>query len=103
MSYRARSHRDRNHAPIQKALERAGCRVADLSKAGGGVSDLLVFRPATGLLLPLEVKVLETAKKTSKTDPTEIAQQEFRRRFPMTRVVTSIAEAFDAMGIEAPF
>lgn len=37
-----RSRRDNNHSEIKAAFEQAGCSVADLSQAGGGVPDLLV-------------------------------------------------------------
>lgn len=46
--------RDANHASIARALQLAGCSVADLSAVGGGVPDLAVAR--AGRTYWLEVK-----------------------------------------------
>lgn len=105
MSYRShRAHRDRNHVPIVRALEAAGCVVVDLSSVGGGCPDLLVYRRATGLLRLVEIKNPET---TLRKDGTPYASQketvrrqaEFARRVPVWRALT-VEEALGVMGIE---
>lgn len=40
--------RDRNHAEIAKALQRAGCSVWDAAHVGGGFPDLVVGRIVAG-------------------------------------------------------
>ena len=87
---RRASRRDANHAEIVDALERAGCRVIDLSLAGDSVPDLLVYRPATGLLRLVELKTPKG--RLSK------GQQEFARLYPVW-VVRSISEAYAAMDL----
>lgn len=79
---------DANHGEITEALEDAGCIVTDLSKVGGGCPDLLVYRPATGLLRLLEVK--------TRKGKLERSQEEFRRRVP-TWIARTPREALEAL------
>lgn len=82
---------DENHAPITRALERAGCYVIDLARVGGGVPDILVYRRATGLLRLIEIKTAKGRLRKS--------QEEFAQKCPRW-VARTVREAFEAMGIE---
>lgn len=107
MSYkRHQSRKDDNHDHIVDALERFGVEVLDLSAVGGGCSDLLCYRRATGLLRLLEIKNPETTvrmhrKATRKLSKTEQRQVDFARRFPVWRVLT-VKQALEAMQIPVP-
>jgi hypothetical protein len=86
--------KDANHAEIKSALVNAGCLVADLSDASGGVPDLLVLRrlaDGTELWRLLELK--------TKRGRMRKAQEAFAKQFPVS-VVKTAAEALTAMGIE---
>jgi hypothetical protein len=52
---RRRARTDRNHAEIRDGLRAAGCTVKDLSFAGEGFPDLLVWSRRVGVRL-MEVK-----------------------------------------------
>lgn len=89
---RRAARRDANHGEIVKALRAVGVAVHDLGAVGGGVSDLLCFRPSSGLLRLLEVKAAK-GKLTK-------AQVKFHQMFPAWTVRT-VEEAFAAMDIDA--
>lgn len=57
---------DGNHSVIKKAFLQMGCSVADLSRLGGGVHDLLVGIPRVNILV--EVKS-EKGTLTEKQKP----------------------------------
>lgn len=74
---------DANHSEIRQAMRNAGAEVFDLSGAGGGVTDTIVFHESCGLRL-VEIKV-----KKGKLTP---AQEKFHARFPVA-IVRSAEEA----------
>jgi hypothetical protein len=95
--YRAKKV-DANQLAIVKALEAAGCGVADLSACGGGIPDLLVHPPGypeCRLMALMEIK-----NKKGRGDKLTPAQEKFHARWkgPIFRV-TSPEEALQAMGV----
>lgn len=88
------NRRDSNHGEIVSALERAGCRVADLSDAGGGVPDILVARVLASGVLIWRLMELKTKKGRMRA-----AQEAFAKLWPVSVVRTPEA-ALEAMGIE---
>src|SRR5687767_8958362 len=92
---RLRNRRDGNHADIVRELRKAGRRVLDLSRVGGGCADLLVGWGG-GMVL-MEVK--DGSKPPSARELRE-GQEEFRRLWVGHVVtVTSVAEALAATGV----
>lgn len=89
---------DANQPEIVKALRNAGCGVLDLSAVGNGCPDLLVhapFYPWKHLLL--EVKDGSKPPSARKLTPD---QQRFHEKWKgWIHVVTSVDEAFDAVGL----
>lgn len=70
---------DANHSEIRDVMREAGAQVFDLSGAGGGVTDTIVFHKNCGLRL-VEIKV-----RKGKLTP---AQEKFHARFPVEIVRT---------------
>lgn len=93
---RARGRTDANQTPIVNALRAVGCNVAITSALGSGFVDLVVYRPATGLLRLMEVKDGSKPPSKRKLTPDE---EEFATKFPVW-VINSVAEALTAMGFE---
>ena len=93
---RARGRIDANQNEVVAALRAVGCNVAITSALGSGFVDLVVYRPATGLLRLIELKDGSKPPSKRKLTPDE---EEFARKFPVW-VVHSVAEAFKAMEIE---
>jgi Holliday junction resolvase len=89
---------DANHGEIRDALRRAGCLVVDTSGVGGGFPDLVAVRH--GRVRFVEVK--DGAKSASRRKLTP-AEAEFiadcAYHGVTVHVVTSVAEAFEAMGV----
>jgi len=85
---------DANQADIVSALRRVGAHVCDLSAAGKGIPDLIVY--FRGELRFLELKDGSKPPSARKLTP---AQKAFHAVFPVT-VVTSPYEALRAIGIE---
>ena len=86
---------DANHALIRDALRRV-TQVLDLSKAGQGIPDLLARHVMTGASIWLEVKDGKKPPSARKLTP---AQRELREWLHV-EVVTSVGEAFEAVGIQ---
>ena len=81
---RRRGRTDRNHAEIRDALRARGWKVVSLADVGGGVPDLLIWRPGKRIRL-IEVK----AEHGALTDD----QQTFLMEgWPVT-IVRSVEEA----------
>jgi hypothetical protein len=57
---RRRGRRDLNHRAVVEALRACGWRVWDLADLGGGISDVLAYRPNKGLRL-FEIKYQDGA------------------------------------------
>ena len=91
---------DANHAEVVRALEAVGCWVLDLSAVGKGCPDLLVHKPMHPWDLVL-MEIKHGAKKPSARKLTP-AQVEFHAgcKAPLV-VVTSIAEALQAVGVQS--
>lgn len=95
--------RDANHTTIARALTVAGVWVWHTEGVGQGFPDLLVWTRASGFVL-LEVKNPENAhgrgrKNGARSNATTARQVAFRAVCPgPVHVVTSIEEAFDALG-----
>ena len=86
---RRAARQDANHREIVQALRGIGASVADLSRLGGGVCDLLVGYRAKNLLL--EVKDGKKPPSARKLTPD---QQAFRDDWRgQLAVVTSVDEA----------
>lgn len=92
---RARGRVDANQNEVVAALRAVGCNVAITSSLGSGFVDLVVFRPATGLLRLIELKDGSKPPSKQKLTPDEV---EFARKFPVW-VVRNVAEALAAMGV----
>lgn len=94
---------DANQASIVRDLRAAGCMVLSLHRVGDGCPDLLVWSPYTRRLHLLEVKRFDWKPPTprAKKSRTQIAQEAFALRWPVTRVQTSM-QAFAAVGVTAP-
>ncbi len=93
---------DANHAEVVRVLRGAGCGVVDLSAVGKGVPDLLVHPPGfpdcrTAVLM--EVKDGSKRPSARKLTPD---QERFHAEWKgWIYVVTSPAEALDALGLAA--
>jgi hypothetical protein len=92
---RYRPRVDANQKEIVLALRKCGALVGSLAGQGSGYPDLVVQYPSTdeGRIFLLEVKNLKGRGKKLTED-----QVEFHRRWNV-RIVTSIDEAFGAVGI----
>jgi len=91
--------KDRNHPEIVAALRAAGCGVCDLAAVGAGVPDLLVCLPTwPHKSFLLEVKDGRKPPSARKLTPD---QEKFHAAWRgEIAVVTSVAEALAAVGIE---
>lgn len=97
---RRAAKRDGNHAEIVKALRSAGCGVVDLAAVGAGVPDLVVCAPAH----PFRTCLMEV--KDGSKPPSARRLTADQERFHAAwrgeiAVVTCVAEALAAVGIEA--
>jgi hypothetical protein len=84
---RGYSHKvDANQSDVVRALERAGFQVFDLSRVGGGMPDLLVYRPLTGY------HVVEVKSPGGTLTPQQVR---FHERVPVEilRTVDDVVEA----------
>ena len=86
---------DDNQARIVRDLRQAHCRVLSLASVGGGCPDLLVYRPATGLLYMLEVKDGDKYPSQQKLTPHQVL---FHEEWPVHKI-NSIEQALIAVGI----
>ena len=77
---------DGNHAEIRQAMRDAGCKVFDLSGAGKGAPDTIVFNPTTGRLWLVEIKM-----PNGKLTPPQV---DFHRDFPV-HIVRSVEDAME--------
>ena len=77
---------DGNHADIRQAMRDAGCKVYDLSGAGKGAPDTIVFNPTLDRLWLVEIK-MPKGKLTK-------AQVDFHRDFPV-EIVRTVEEAVE--------
>jgi hypothetical protein len=75
---------DGNHAEIRQAMRDAGCNVFDLSGAGKGAPDTIVFNPTIDRLWLVEIKMPD-GKLTK-------PQVDFHRDFPV-HIVRSVDDA----------
>ena len=101
---------DAPHKAIVSALRKVGCQVLDLSRVGRGCPDLLVrvpgqlqeqnlpviFRGAIGFLGP-QYLLLEVKTGRHILNP---RQRKFKSEWPEVRIVHSIIEALQAVGIQ---
>lgn len=87
---------DSNQASLVRDLRKAGCRVLSLASVGSGCPDLLVYRPATGLLTLLEVK---DGSKPPSARRLTADQIKFHGLWPVS-VVCNLNEALIAVGIK---
>jgi Holliday junction resolvase len=81
--------KDENQNEIVDALEMAGCAVTDLSRAGDGVTDLLVTRAGKHYLI--EVK--------SRRGKLRASQDEFRVKHDPVYLVRSVDQALKTVGL----
>lgn len=97
---RVRARRDANHRDIVEGLRDAGCSVLDLSQLGHGVPDILVGSRGTNYLL--EIKSLNERLKMSDGAARSLVRQQAwftMWRGGEVRVVTSLSEALNAVGV----
>lgn len=87
---------DRNHAEIREALRRAGVAVVDTHDLGKGFVDLVAVHRHTGHAVLLEVKDGSLSPSRRRLTPDE---EKIASLLPVV-VVTSVAEALRACGIE---
>ena len=88
---RLRARTDANQETIASALEKVGCQVErKLARVGDGIPDLLVCR--NGRIFLLEVKQ-PGERLTAK-------EQAWHLRFGCAKVVHTVDEALDAIGIK---
>jgi hypothetical protein len=92
---RARARTDANQQAIVRALRRIGCQVADLSRVGSGVPDLLCGYHGINILL--EVK---DGDKTPGNRPLTKDQKNWHARWPGQVAVVTTAEEAQAMVIQ---
>jgi hypothetical protein len=88
---RRKTRPDSNQPEIVEALLRCGCEVEDMTRVGGGFTDLVVYRRATDRLVLMEIKTASGKVRKS--------QEDFAKRFPVV-VVRTVAEALEAVGIK---
>jgi hypothetical protein len=86
---------DDNQTRIVRDLRQAHCRVMSLAAIGGGCPDLLVYRPATGLLYMCEVKDGDKFPSQRKLTPHQV---KFHADWPV-HVVNNSTEALIAVGV----
>jgi hypothetical protein len=81
---------DSNQGDVISALSKIGCEVLDLSRVGGGCTDLLVWRAATCTLKLIEVKTPKGKLNA--------LQNTFHKRFAgCTHIARSPMEAVEIM------
>lgn len=86
MKYRRKA--DKNHSELSDALRKIGCKVVDLSRVGGGIPDVLVWRAGRCCLLEY---------KTS-TGKLNALQKQFHREWTgCTFIVRTPEEAVTAV------
>ena len=95
------ARRDANHAEIVAGLRAAGCSVVELHAVGSGVPDILAARG--GLMRLIEIMTAAGLKGRHGNPATTAKQVAFREawRGPAVVVVSSLAEAFAAVGVAA--
>jgi hypothetical protein len=87
---------DANHAEVITALRRAGCRVWDTSRVGGGFPDALVAARGNRLVM-LEIK--DGAKSPSRRKLTP-AEADFHRDWSEhVAIVETVEQALAAVGV----
>lgn len=93
--YAART--DANHGEIRTALRQLGCYVVDLSRAGGGVPDLLVGFRGTWFLIEAKDGSKPPSKRTL-TNEQALLIAEAQRVGCKVTVATTVDEALAAVG-----
>lgn len=88
---------DGNHREIVAALQAAGCSVQSLAMVGGGVPDLLVYRPGLGHLL---IEVKDGAKSPSRRKLTEAQERWHAAWKGPVHVVTDVDSALEAVDVK---
>jgi hypothetical protein len=87
---------DRNQSEIIQALRRAGCRVHDTSRLGGGFPDIMVAG-RRGLVL-MEIKDGAKPPSARKLTPAEAEFFEFWAEH--VSIVATVEQALAAAGVE---
>jgi hypothetical protein len=83
---------DSNHALLKKVFEQCGCSVADFSRLGGGVPDLLIGIPGMNMLV-------EVKSKSGKLTPEQAKfHAEWKGPKAVVRTVQEAAELVGKMG-----
>ena len=87
---------DDNQACIVRDLRKAHCRVLSLASVGNGCPDILVYRPATGLLYLCEIKDGDKYPSQRKLTPDQV---EFQDEGWPVHVIKNSDEALKIVGI----